>query len=209
MREIVEPAKDERGDEHHPAWALISASRLQGTPVTLFDSEVQHHHFVTVTIQTASRKRDLNHDHVYPDRQLLKVAMSEAQWASFVSSMGVGNGVPCTLEWIQGEGSMPEMPFAPRLQESMDEVRSAGDKALAQIRDAFEKVEEKPTKANIRHLRAMIENAPSNMEFAAKSLAEHAENVVQKARFDIEATARTAQYGLAPGDSGPAQLPEG
>jgi hypothetical protein len=45
---------------------------------------------------------------------------------------------------------------------------------------------------------------PANMTFAAKSLSEHAENVVQRARADVEAMvlAKAAQLGLEPGDLG-------
>lgn len=43
---------------------------------------------------------------------------------------------------------------------------------------------------------------PSNISFAAQSLTEHAENVVQRAKADIEAmvVARAKQLGLDPSD---------
>lgn len=212
MRETVEPTVNEDGWEEHPAWAMIGAHRVQtGSPgAVLFDSDIRHHHYVTVTLARAERKRDLNSDHLHARHQIIEVAMSEAQWASFVSSMGVGSGVPCTVTYERKDGvrgAVPGMEYAPRLQESMDEVRSAGDKSIEKIREAFEKVKEKPNKGNLRYLEAMIANAPSNMEFAAKSLSEHAENVVQKARADIEAmvVAKAEQLGLEAGDVG---LPE-
>jgi hypothetical protein len=49
----------------------------------------------------------------------------------------------------------------------------------------------------------------TRMEFAAQSLSEHAENVVQRARADIEAVVmvKAQQLGLNPGDLGiPPQL---
>jgi hypothetical protein len=54
----------------------------------------------------------------------------------------------------------------------------------------------------MRHLKAMIDNAPSNMEYAAVSLSEHAENVVQKARHDIEAMVvnKAQQLGIDPAE---------
>lgn len=211
MRDVVEPVLGDDGDERHPAFGLIGASRVSGNAV-LFDSDVKHQHYVVVTVRTAVRQRSLNHDRIHPDHgradsRLVEVAMSEAQWASFVSSMNTGNGVPCTLQAREGVPALPGMPYAPRLQESLDDVRESGERAIEQIRAAFEKVKDKPNKGNLRHLEAMIDNAPSNMEFAAKSLSEHAENVVQKARVDIEAmvVAKALQLGLEPGDPGFAQ----
>src|SRR5437868_8231795 len=133
MREIVEPTQTERG-EQHPAFGMIGASRVSHSPpgAVLFDSDVQHQHYVVVRVRTAARRRDLNRDYLYADQQIVEVAMSEAQWASFVSSMNTGDGVPCTLT-ARGLEPVPGMPYAPRLQESMDEVRSAGDEAMAMV----------------------------------------------------------------------------
>lgn len=213
-REIEEPTKDERGQEHHPAWAMLGASRVQQGPdgAVLFDSEVRHNHYVVVKLSTASRKRDLSRDWLMAERQVVEVAMSEAQWASFVSSMNAGDGVPCTLLAREGDWNVPGMPYAPRLQESMKEVRGAADEALAEVQAAFAAYAEKKSAANLNTLKYAIANASPNMEFAAKSLTEHAENVVQKARVDIEAivTSKAKQLGVAPDDLGiQAQLPEG
>lgn len=199
-RENEPPTRNERGDEVHPAFGMIRASRVTGGNKSLFDSDIQHNHYVILEISTASRKRDLNTDWIHPGRHVIEVAMSEAQWASFVSSMNT-SGVPCTLEFIAGDGDLPGLPFDSRLQLSHDETRAAAQRAFEHIKEAFAAVEEKPTKANIRSLRSAIENAPANVEFAAKSLTEHAENVVQKARADIEAmvTQKAAQIGLDPG----------
>jgi hypothetical protein len=205
-REVVAQTKDERGDEQHPAFGMIGASRVSNSNpgATLFDSDIRHQHTVIVRIATATRKRDLNRDWLYRKREFVEVEMSEAQWASFVSSMNSGSGVPCTIRQREDDWLVPGLNYEPRLAESMDEVHAAGEKALAGIREAFEVAAEKPTKANMRHLGMVIANAVPTMEFAAKSLGEHAENVVQRARADIEAMvlAKAPQLGLNPADLG-------
>jgi len=127
--------------------------------------------------------------------------MSEAQWASFVSTMNVGDGVPCTIQRRERQ-PVPKVPHEPRLAESMAEVRGAADKAMAEIKEAFDTYNEKRTAANRKALESAIRNAPSNIGFAAKSLSEHAENVVQKARADVEAMvlSKIEQQGLDPGE---------
>jgi hypothetical protein len=213
-REVVAQTVDEHGDEQHPAFGMIGASRVSnsGHGSTLFDSDIRHQHTVIVRIATATRKRDLNHDWLHRKREFVEVEMSEAQWASFVFSMNSGTGVPCTIRQREDERLVPGLNYEPRLAESMDEVHAAGERALAGIREAFEVAAEKPTKANMRHLGAVIGNAVPNMEFAATSLGEHAENVVQRARADIEAMvlAKAQHLGLSPGDLGETpQLPSG
>jgi hypothetical protein len=199
-RDITEPTRDERGDETHPAWGLISVHRgSYGPPgAVLFDSDIRHQFALSVRIAAASRQRDLNRDWLHREREFIEIAMSEAQWASFVSSMNTGNGVPCTITYRHDEGMVPGFPYEPRLAESTAEVERAADRSLAEIRAAFEAYTEHKTAANLRNLRARIENAGPNMRFAAESLTEHAENVVQKARADIEAmvVAKAQQLGV-------------
>jgi hypothetical protein len=204
-REVEEPTRDEWGGEQHPAFGMIGAYRVQ-TDAVLFQSDIRHQHTVVITLRAATRHRDLNHDRIHAAARLplMEVEMSEAQWASFVSSMNVGDGVPCTIRAREGDHMVPGVPYQPRLAESMAEVEGAGAKAIEQVQAAFEAYRERKTAANLRTLEYAIKNMPANMTFAAKSLSEHAENVVQRARADVEAMvlAKAAQLGLEPGDLG-------
>lgn len=158
-RKVEEPTKREHGEETHPSWGMIAASRVQGTPRHLFDSDVRHMH-------TRS---------------------------------------PCGSQ-------RPEAPPEERLAETASEVQESAEKALAHVLEKLEAVEEKPNKGNIRALRLAVEGVPRNLKFAADSLSEHTENVVQKARADIEAiaAAKAQQLGIEPGDlGGPATLMPG
>lgn len=210
MREIQEPTINERGGEVHPAFGMIGASRVSSTGTHLFDSDIEHKNLVMVRIYSATRKRDLNHDWIFSDKEFVEVILSEAQWASFVSSMNVGDGVPCTIRYLNGE-VIPEFPHDPRLAHSMKETREAADRAFEQIKKAMAELEALDSKAGaparreaIRNLHSAIENAPANVAFAGKSLVEMTENVVQKARADVEAfvIAKAHQLGLNPSDIG-------
>lgn len=209
-RETVPPARDEGGRETHPAWAMIGAHRVSHSGgAVLFDSDIRHEHYVTVTVSTASRMRDLNRDWLHAEKEFLEIAMSEAQWASFVSSMNVGSGVPATILRREGNWSVPGMPYEPRLAESMREVRDAADTSVERIAEAFAAYKAHKTVGNLHDLEYAIKNAPANMTFAAKSLSEHAENVVQRSRADVEAfmVAKAQQLGLDAADLGDT-LPE-
>lgn len=198
-RETEPPTLNEHGDETHPAWGLIGASRVSSSPpgATLFDSDIRHQYYVVVRLRRASRKRDLGHDYKYGEEQLVEIAMSEAQWASFLSTMNVGEGVPCTIESV-GREIVPGVEYEPRLAVSMDEVGNAAQKSMEEIQSAFDAYEQHKTKANRDTLKYAIRNAPANMAFAAKTLSEHAENVVQRARADVEAmvVSKAEQLGI-------------
>jgi hypothetical protein len=208
QRRVSEPTEDRHGAEVHPAFGMISAHRGQygsskpgEAGAVLFDSDIKHQETITVTIYHASRKRDLHHDWVHPHQQFVEVELSLAQWASFVSSMNT-TGVPCTVRQTETDFYVDALPYAPRLAETMKETHDAAERAFADVKKAFLIVKEKPTKANIRDLEIALQNATPNVDFAGKQLVKQAEDVVQKARADIEAmvTTRAAQLGITTQD---------
>lgn len=188
MRDVQEPTLNEHGDEVHPAFGFIHASRITSNPPqVLFDSDIKHSQFVRIQVTRAKRKRDLHRDWLFGTHQsLIEVVLSEAQWASFVSSMNT-SGVSCTLTRTEKDGDLPGLPYDPRLAASTKEVHEAADEAFARIKEAMATYEGAKTAGNLRNLKSSIENATGNVDFASKQLVEHAENVVEKSRADIEA----------------------
>lgn len=192
-RETTEIIIDEQGDETHESWIKLVTSKPTSTPGRrLFDSEIPHSQYVSVSVYRCKRRRDLNHDFLFTAKLIIEFSMSLAQWGAFVSSFGEGGGVPATLDWLSGD--VPAAPVESRLAQSHQEVRNAGGKALYEIQEAYQDLQaafdvsagKKVLREKLQTLKARIQNGPSNMEFAAKSLTEHAENVVTKARADLE-----------------------
>jgi hypothetical protein len=211
VRTEEDPTIGERGEEIHPAYGMIGASRISISPpgTNLFDSDILHRNTVRIRIHSASRKRDLGHDWIHSEKEYVEVELSEAQWASFVSSMNVGDGVPCSIRYLHGE-YLPEFPHDPRLAHSIQETRNAANQAFERIQSAMAVYEALPStpaaekKTALRNLHFAIENATPNVDFASKSLMEQTENVVQKARADVEAfvITKARQLGLEPSDLG-------
>lgn len=201
MSDIEAPHVDEHGFDAHPAWAVIGASRIQSNPgQVLFDSDIVHANTVRIRLMLATRKRELHHDYIHGSKMLAEVELSEAQWASFVSAMNVGDGVPCTLRF---DGDyVPGFPHEPQLAETMAETHAAAERAFGDIREAFTAVENATTAKEKREamdtLRARINNATPNVDFAGQQLVKQAEDVVQKAKADVEAfvTTRARQLGI-------------
>lgn len=214
-RDIVQPTVNQYGAETHPAFAMIRASRTSQTPGSvLFQSDIRHGHSVRIVIETADRKRNLNHDWVHGGKQLMEIELSEAQWASFVSSMNT-SGVPATLRWTAADGQLPELPYDPRLAHSMAEVKEAAAKTFGRIKAAMVAYDALPKDAKakekreaLEEIRRSVQHAEANLAFTANSLNGYAEDVVSKARADIEAMVQqeAARLGLEPG-SVPRELP--
>ena len=113
-----EPVETREGDTHdrtsrfdHPAFAQIAAHRFTCTPaMPLYGSDFGHHHAVSITIRRSQLNRNLSHDWHFGREELIEVHLSEAQWASFVSSMNSGDGVPCTINHLERK-RVPRFPL--------------------------------------------------------------------------------------------------
>lgn len=194
------------GDQEHPAFAVAAVNRSQGTPRALFQSDLMHSNTVTLSIQTAVRKRDLNRDWVHPQETLIEIEMSQTQWGALVSSVGRGSGVPVTLRSRESEPMVPGLPYEPRTAENTREVRETVTKLLSRVQTAMEELDAaEENKAGVkerrelrRNLRSAIVNAGGNAQFAVDSLSNAAESLVQQARADIETQIMqtAAAYGL-------------
>jgi hypothetical protein len=217
MTQRIKPTRREGGQhddyiEEHPAYAIIGASRVSSTPgASLFGSDFRHGHYVTIRIKAASLHRSLSNDWVGSSgKQLIEVALSEAQWATFVSAMNMGDGVPCTLQYLPGEIVPGIEPITDRGEQFSSEVADHLQETLASLealRDA----------APNKKLRSMAEQAimqlRSNLPFVARQFDEHAEKTVERAKVEVaayvtQAVHRAGLQALA-GESAPILLESG
>jgi hypothetical protein len=198
-------------DETHPAFGVAVVTRGSGTPRSLFQSDVLHQQSITLSIQTAVRGRELNHDWVHAKDTLIEVEMSLAQWGALVSSIGIGSGVPVTIRRTESEALVPSLPHQPRIKASLDEVNGSITKLFARAKESLaslqDAIQNKKGAAAIRDaLRlhsSMIEHASNHPEFAIKSLVEAGEKVTSQVRADIESQVLAASLltGLSGGQS--------
>lgn len=203
-----EPGVDANGDQSHPAFAVATVHTSSGTPRALFQSDLMHNNTIVLSIQTATRRRDLQRDWVHPRRELIEIEMSETQWGALVSSMGKGSGVPVTLRRTENEAFVPALPYQPRTAENRREVRETVERLLADATAAMAALDAaEDSKAGVKErrelrnkLRSTLDNAGGNARFAIDSLAEAAESLVNQAKADIEThiMRASATHGVDP-----------
>lgn len=200
--EPIQSEDEDRGRrDTHPAFGTATVTRASGTPRVLFQSDLRHNETISLTISTAERGRHLNHDWVHPRRTLVEVEMSLAQWGALVSSIGIGSGVPVTLRRTESAVRVPDLPYEPRIAESVSETKGTVAKLLMEAQETLAELEAavegkqgaRAVRDALRNHRATLMNAESNAGFAVTSLARAAETLTSQARADIEAQIITAQ----------------
>lgn len=197
MRNIEEPTtvmndSPHRKDETvttHPAFAQLSVSRVTGH-TNLFDSDFSHNAFMVIRVAACELHRNLSSDWHYGDHQpMIEVALSEAQWATFVSSPNMA-GVPCTLQSFDKK-QVPQLPPpASRTEQFSSEMKRDADDTVAACKELDDLIDSLGLpKGKAEALRAksrtIAAKVTSSMPFVADQFEEHMENVVEKAKAEV------------------------
>lgn len=177
--------------ERHPAYGQIGAWRVHGTAY-LYGSDFRHNGYVTIRISRSLLNRSLSRDWPSAREELIEVALTEAQWATFVSTLNRGDGVPCTIQWLPGQGHVPAIA---RPKSRVQQFKAEMLKTLAEARGLLARLRErivagKGGKESLSLLDMADRDVSSSVDFVAKSFGEHMETVVEQAKIEVHAYAQ-------------------
>lgn len=202
-RPTIEPTitKDDSpvgGDRYtHPAYGLIQVNRVHGGSEALFGSDFRHRNFMRISISAAELHRHLNTDWFHersPD--FIVIEMSEAQWATFITSPNSGPGVPCTIRQNAStpEYIVPEFPlmdsgknFVPELDESIDSAKTILKKLREKISGNIKGMTKAQQDQILGALDIAMRDAGSSLDYISKTFGEHVETRVETAKTEIHA----------------------
>lgn len=174
----------------HPAFGQITVSRISGH-AHLYGSDFTHHSSVRISIHESELTRHINTDWPYAKREIIEVEMSEAQWAAFVSSFGLGSGVQCTIRHRDGQ-TVPGFPLRDEASEFRSDMSSQSTDALAALERAVQavaaaKISKKDAETILDGIRKAAQEIGVNADFVQECFDRHMEERVQKARTEIDA----------------------
>lgn len=194
-RETVEPTarKNAAGDEttfEHPAYGVVTIHKIHGTHM-LFGSDFEHQACLELRVRNASHVRRLSSDWYHGNREIVSIKLTFAQWASLLSSMNMGDGVPCTIEHVAGE----YRPYLPPPVSNSDRFKSEHTETLQDaIRELneLEALTDNPKiPAGIRsELRLKVQKArqeiKDNLGFVETQFNRDVEKSLSKAKLEID-----------------------
>lgn len=192
---VIEKDDSPVGDtvERHPSYGQIGASRVSASGgYYLYGSDFGHQHFVTITISRSELMRGLSNDWPHAKEELIEVALSEAQWASFVSSLNVGSGVQCTITGI-GRESVPGIERRTNRHEQFGgELADNFVVAKEELRKLRQKLTEstlgkKAKDELLKHVERAEREIGSSSGFVVEQFGEHMEQTVEKAKSEVNA----------------------
>ena len=199
------------GYESHPSWGMVEFSRVEhGGPCRLFGSSLTNHGTtIILRVREASRKHGLGQDwyHGSHSKELIEVELSAAQFAGLLTTMNIGNGVPCTIRHVQGErrpnvppdpGEMGRIRSAFRKDIEGDDGERGGHGGLTtRLRDLMDDakqvlskdgaVKASERKALLHRLEMLEQEIRTNMPFMLKQFERATEKVATAAKAEVDA----------------------
>ena len=194
---VTVPDPHERSEKStittHPAFAQITAHRFQSGKSVLYGSDFVHDSGIEIRIASSEVKRSLSRDWYHMATQsYVSVILSEAQWATFVSTLNHGSGTPCTLETLNGE-VIPGIPEAPQRKEQFqNELGKTLKTAQDFLSQLGKEIDAAAVSLKVRnglkstlHMAQM--NLEANLKFVADQFNTHIETQIEHAKVEIEA----------------------
>lgn len=196
--EVQEPEKTENYRESyrldHPAFGQISVTKVKGHQY-LYGSEFSHHTSMCIKITQSFLERSLSRDSMFPTDNVAEVYLSEAQWATFVSSIGIYAGVPCTIRSI-GKKLLPGVVLRDTTEDYENEISGTVAESITRLKNLkckmeadLQKVPKSVKDSLLADICRAIQSLEQNLPFVVEQFGEHIENRIEKAKVEINAYA--------------------
>ena len=197
-------------EEEHPAYGVVSFSRIQGNPGRLFGSNLENHQtYVALRIAPARLMRENTRDWVYGSNKAhIEVLLSPAQFSELLTTMNMSPGVPCTISRLQNAG-VPEIPndkpteaanIRQSFEQEINEMATALEAGQAKLDEILSrKTLNQKDRAEIKEVYTnILRNFRVNTSFSVTCFQEAAEKVVTEAKAHVDhfVTSALTKIGL-------------
>jgi hypothetical protein len=186
--------------ETHPSYGQAVFHRTYGNIGRLYGSPLERHHTaIRLTISRSEVRHDLAQDWRYAREQLIEVTFSAAQFADLLTTMNVGEGVPCTIEHVAGvdQGQVPEEMKVEHEKVVVDYFENGSRETVAKLRQGLVDLKallnkKSLTKADKERIEWLVgralQDVESNQPFAVAQFGEAAQKIVGAAKAEVAAT---------------------
>jgi len=181
----------------HPAYGQISFSRIHGTS-NFYGSELTQDTYIEIKVNHSELERDLVNERFctsYSQSPILIARMSCIQFSELITSLNMGEGVPCTLEVVDGKQiekldkieSRKEFvhnKFKERMTEFSKSIKNSQKEAIEIVtKKTLSKDDVMKLKNNLDFLTTEITN---NIPFFMECFQETMDEVVLESKMEIE-----------------------
>lgn len=187
-------------DRHlkHPCFGSASFSRVYGHSGFMFGSDIQSENFIELTINHAERVQGDYKVYYYDyGKPIVKLKMTQTQFAELLTNMNRGNGVPVTLEEVNGEQieQFDLNEAKNHLDELKEDFKEHSKKIVNSLIETSNELKRIINKKNLSKkdqedamnlLNRYIAEIRNNMPFFIKLYKEETADIVQRAKSELD-----------------------
>ena len=180
----------------HDSWGMVGIYHQHHGGRELFGSDVTNYNTICLKIKTAQCERELGRDWIMGDKTLIVITLSANQFADLLTNANMGDGDPCTIEYVMGKGMIEYQPQKPKLKIIEEERDALAEKALFDINNSIAMVKELMEKKKLsktvgEELLFNMNGALSSLcgggkEFYKKQAKQELENMVVEAKRQVQ-----------------------
>ncbi len=182
--------------KEHPSYGMIGLSHITCSGgVPMFGSSIKHDRWITLRIKRADVERGLKQNRYHGNETLIEVSLSAAQFAEFITTPNLGDGIPCTLNRVNGE-TMPPPPYKGHNEIFNEELNDDFKKAMEDSDYLVDEAEEMLSskgpmkvadkKILLGKIRSLVQHIKSNMPFLHKQFTRSMDKTVSVAKAEVE-----------------------
>jgi len=184
----------------------VQISRGSSSGQRLFGSSVMHQHVFTLRVLRGMRVATDHGERFSSDGRvpIVEVALTPAQFVEMITTMNSGEGIPCTIEHVEGvrmDRTPDDAGSELKVMSDLFKERLAGVVKELDAHDASlgTLLEKKTfTKADKEQIRSVVNAAArllsDSAPFVVKTFGEHVEKAAAKGKLEVEAFIATALH---------------
>ena len=182
--------------EKHDSWGMVGIYHQHHGGRELFGSDVINHNTICLKIKTAQCSRELGRDWIMGDKTLIEVSLSANQFADLLTNANMGDGVPCTIEYMVGKGMIEYKPQKPKVEIIKEERDELAEKTVSDLESSIAMVKQlidnkRLSKTAGEELLSKIRGAYSslvggNKEFFKKQAKQEIGDMVTEAKRQVQ-----------------------
>lgn len=181
----------------HPSYGQVSFSRIStGGKLAFYGSDLSVDHYIELRVATSELIRTLTDDRYHNIEKVIELRMTPNQFSELITSINMGEGVPCTLERYNGNKikdleivesrkDFTQRQFQNRMRDFAKKLSS--NKEIAKNIIAKKTLSKEDQKALIWQIDWIIQETSQNIPFFAECFQEQMDKVVMEAKSEVEA----------------------
>ena len=182
--------------DSQPCYGIINFKRVHCNSEHLYGSEVAHTDVIEMTVKRSDCVHELNHDWYFGKDDIIQLQMSSAQFAQLITSLNMGEGVPCTLTYTEKDGDISQIKWVGQKEKIHNDFNKQMESLKTLVTDDLDEVcgELDSKNVNLTRQRELSNKLKQigrilydKIPFINKSFMESTDNVQTQAIQEVEA----------------------